>query len=279
MGAGAATDALSHPKSHDFGYGLALEIEPCTLGSNEAKRAGSQSTPPEAECMRRGITQSGGGTFAGNDRGTADQAGAGPCPGSRRFATRTTTVCKVNGKFHLLDDAEAVARILTGQGLRVLLIGAGAMAAHHYVRLTRDLDLAVAVSTSALKDLARQVQSRGWTVECRLPGADDPLDGVVDILTGRGLVQIVNFGGTFPAVISDALASDPQPVRPGSPILIMPLPHLIVLKLYAGGSKSRLDMIELLRRNEELDRKALAALCRRYRLRGLTEILREADSL
>jgi hypothetical protein len=179
----------------------------------------------------------------------------------------------------LLDEAEAVAGALAEQGMRVLLIGAGAMAAHNYVRFTRDLDLAVAVSTSALSELARHLRSPGRTVECRLPDAEDPLDGVVDIVTGHGLVQIVNFGGTFPAVILDALAADPQPVRPGSPILIMPLPHLIVLKLYAGGSKSRLDIIELLRNNGELDRKALATLCRRYRLRGLTEIMREADSL
>lgn len=179
----------------------------------------------------------------------------------------------------LLDEAEAVARVLAAEGTPVLLIGAGAMAAHNYVRFTRDLDLAVAISTSALENVTQRLKSYDWKVECCLPGINDPLDGVVDIVTPHGLVQLVNFGGTFPAVIADALDANPQPVRPASPLLITPLPHLIALKLYAGGSKSRLDIIELLRQNPSLERNALEALCRRYRLRGLRGIIREADSL
>jgi len=185
----------------------------------------------------------------------------------------------VSGPLTLLDEAEDIARLLADAKTPVLLIGAAAMAVHHYVRFTRDLDLAVAVSTRDLKRLANLLVSEGRRVEVSLPDFHDPLDGVVDILTESGLVQLVNFGGTFPAIISDAHAATPQPLRPESPIPVIPLPHLIALKLYAGGAKSRLDIFELVRQNEALDRPALVALCRRYRLRGLASILREADSL
>lgn len=176
----------------------------------------------------------------------------------------------------LLDEAEALARLLQAEGIPALLIGAGAMAVHHYVRFTRDLDLAVAIPVQKLQELAEGLQSRGWNVTCRLPDLDDPLGGVMDVMTGTGLLQIVNFGERFPAVIQDALQADPVPVRPGSVLPVIPLPYLIVLKLYAGGRKSEADILELLGSNPELDRKELEALCQRYRLRGLKALLQEA---
>lgn len=59
---------------------------------------------------------------------------------------------------------------------------------------------------------------------------------------------------------------------------IIPLPHLIGLKLYAGGMKSKADIVELLRRNPSFDRDTIRSLCRRYRLRGLEPLIREADT-
>jgi hypothetical protein len=52
---------------------------------------------------------------------------------------------------------------------------------------------------------------------------------------------------------------------------------LIALKLYAGGFKSRADIMELIRRNPELDLNAVRDLCRRYRLAEIDEWLREVD--
>jgi hypothetical protein len=51
------------------------------------------------------------------------------------------------------------------------------------------------------------------------------------------------------------------------------------LKLYAGGTKSKADIVELLRRNPAADRDRIRVLCRRYRLRGLEPLIREADGL
>jgi len=183
----------------------------------------------------------------------------------------------VRRKTTLLDEAEAVARFLEGQGIPVMLIGAGAMAVHHYVRFTRDLDMGVAVSVKLLQDLCGRLQASGWNVECRLPDHEDPLGGVVDIMTHSGLVQIVNFGGTFPAVILDALEIKPVPVRVGSPLRVIPLPYLIAMKLYAGGRKSQADILELLKYNPDLDRSQLESLSRRYRLRGLKALLKESE--
>lgn len=64
--------------------------------------------------------------------------------------------------------------------------------------------------------------------------------------------------------------------RPGSALKLVPLPHLIALKLYAGGTKSRADVLELLMRNPELDVVGVRELCRSYRLRGLEELINEA---
>ena len=66
--------------------------------------------------------------------------------------------------------------------------------------------------------------------------------------------------------------------RAGSPLKLVPLPHLIALKLYAGGTKSKADIIELLVRNPEVDLDALRELCRSYRLQGLDELITEAGA-
>jgi hypothetical protein len=51
---------------------------------------------------------------------------------------------------------------------------------------------------------------------------------------------------------------------------------LIALKLYAGGRKSEADIVELIRRNPELDVESVREVCARYRLRGLEPLIAEA---
>jgi hypothetical protein len=62
-------------------------------------------------------------------------------------------------------------------------------------------------------------------------------------------------------------------VRPGSSMKVVPLPQLVALKLYAGGYKSKADIVELLTRNPEADADEIRAVCSRYRLHGLEELL------
>ncbi|MFZ4778873.1 MAG: hypothetical protein ACOYM3_26195 [Terrimicrobiaceae bacterium] len=89
-------------------------------------------------------------------------------------------------------------------------------------------------------------------------------------------MQIVNFADRFPAVIDDAVRASTLVVREGSRLRLIPIPHLIALKLYAGGHKSKADIVELIARNPELDLGEVGELCERYRLEGIEELLREA---
>ncbi|MBX3744749.1 MAG: nucleotidyl transferase AbiEii/AbiGii toxin family protein [Verrucomicrobiae bacterium] len=175
----------------------------------------------------------------------------------------------------IIEVAEGVARILEARGVGAVVIGGVALAAHRYVRFTDDLDLAVSIERDALHAVADAIRGQGHSVAVRDPDLDDPLGGVMDV-TGRfGQVQVINYGGRFPAVIDDALREATQTIRPGSPLRLVPLPHLVALKLYAGGHKSKADIAELLRRNPEIDVDGLRKLCRRYRLPGLDELLRD----
>ena len=67
-------------------------------------------------------------------------------------------------------------------------------------------------------------------------------------------------------------------VREGSPLKLVPLPHLIALKLYAGGHKSKAEIVELLARNPDLDLDETRSICGRYQLKGLEDLIREANA-
>jgi hypothetical protein len=177
----------------------------------------------------------------------------------------------------LLHAAEDVLGLLQKHGMDAVVIGAVALAAYHYVRQTEDIDLGVNADLSGLRALAASLASAGYSVEFREPDAQDPLGGVIDVRGQFGLLQIISFAERFPAVIEDALEASSLRVRQGSPLKIVPLPHLIALKLYAGGHKSQADIVELLERNPGLDLDAVRSLCRKYRLGGLEELIVEAD--
>jgi hypothetical protein len=175
----------------------------------------------------------------------------------------------------ILRAAEQVADILKQHRIDAVVIGAVALAAHHYVRHTRDIDLGVNADLSTLRSVLISLREGGFTAELHEPGGDDPLGGVIDISGSFGMLQIVSFGGRFPAVIEDAVRSATMVVRPGSSLKLVPLPQLVALKLYAGGLKSKADILELLRRNPDADIDSIRAACKRYRLRGLEEVLAE----
>ncbi|MFM7034814.1 MAG: hypothetical protein ACKOYJ_06440 [Planctomycetia bacterium] len=176
----------------------------------------------------------------------------------------------------VIRAAEEIAEALEARGVGALVIGAVALAAHGYVRFTEDLDLGVNADLVTLKQVAESLRNKGFEVEVREPDGQDPLGGVVDVRGPFGLVQIVNYGGRFPAVIDGGLAAADTVIRSGSRLRIVPLPHLIALKLYAGGTKSRADIVEVLSRNPEADTAAILKLCRSWRLRGLDPLIEEA---
>ena len=176
----------------------------------------------------------------------------------------------------VIRAAEEVTGILESRGVGALVIGAVALAAHGYVRFTEDLDLGVNTDLGTLNQVADALRTAGFEVELREPDGQDPLGGVVDVRGPFGLIQIVNYGGRFPAVIDGGLAAADTVIRSGSRLRIVPLPHLAALKLYAGGTKSRADIVELLSRNPDADVAAIRDLCRNWRLRGLDPLIDEA---
>ena len=176
----------------------------------------------------------------------------------------------------VIRAAEEVAGILESRGVGAVVIGAVALAAHGYVRFTEDLDLGVNTDLGTLGRVADSLRTAGFEVEFREPDGEDPLGGVVDVRGPFGLVQIVNYGGRFPAVIDGGLAAADTVIRPGSRLRIVPLPHLVALKLYAGGTKSRADIVEVLSRNPDADMAKIRELCQGWRLRGLDPLIEEA---
>lgn len=176
----------------------------------------------------------------------------------------------------LLRAAEKVATVLEENRVGAIVIGAVALAAHGYVRFTEDIDLGVSVDLPKLRGVANALRSEGFTVVLREPDEQDPLGGVIDVTGPFGVVQIVNYGGKFPAVIDAGLAEATVVARSGSPLRIAPLPYLVALKLYAGGRKSQADIVELLARNREADLERIRAVCRSYRLDGLDPLIDEA---
>ena len=178
----------------------------------------------------------------------------------------------------LLDAAEEIARILQKQQIGVIVIGAAAMAAHHYVRLTHDIDLGVNASIQQLRLIENALTQAHFKAELREPDGQDPLGGVIDVTGSFGLVQIISFADRFPAAIDDALKAATTCIRPNSLLKLIPLPQLVALKLYAGGLKSKADIAELLLRNPEADLNAISETCNRYRLKGLSGILEELQS-
>lgn len=174
-----------------------------------------------------------------------------------------------------MKAAERVASLLVRNDVPALVIGAVAMAAHRYVRYTEDIDLGVDADLPKMRVLANALRDEGFTVELREPDSDDPLGGVIDVSGPFGLVQVVSFANRFPAVIRDALAGEDVRIRAGSDLRLVPIAQLVALKLYAGGSGSKSDIVELLRRNPEVNIDDIRATCRKYRLRGLDAVLKD----
>lgn len=178
----------------------------------------------------------------------------------------------------ILRAAEDIVEILRRHRVDAVVIGAVALAAYHYVRQTEDVDLGVNADLPKLRAAAESLRRAGYAVELREPDGADPLGGVIDVSGRFGLVQVISYADRFPAVIDDALRVSRVVVREGSPLRLVPLPQLIALKLYAGGYKSKADIVELLARNPELDRHEVRAVCDGYRLTGLEELIADADA-
>jgi hypothetical protein len=181
--------------------------------------------------------------------------------------------------------AERVATLASALRIETTLIGAYAMAAHHYVRGTRDIDLASAVALPALQSLKDAVIEAGLHAHLFLPDADDSLGGKLVVWTqvddtGEPLepVEVVNFLNPFrprrtpaPAAIRSSIPLE------GKPALRYPtLEHLIALKLDAGAPRDYADVIDLLRENPNADLEKIRATCRDYGFDAIDALIANA---
>ena len=162
----------------------------------------------------------------------------------------------VNRGERTLQVAEQVARVLLQHELPSAMIGAVAMAVHLFPRATKDLDLAISIDPfPRIRRVEERLRSEGFHAEFEAPDAEDSLGGVLRV-TGDDfdLIEVVNFHNLWrgadhaSALASEALGAALE-FEPGSPLKVVSLPYLIALKLYAGGRKSMLDVLELLERN------------------------------
>jgi hypothetical protein len=151
-----------------------------------------------------------------------------------------------------LDIARTIVRELERRELPSCVIGAAALAVHRYARATHDLDLATLVRTAQELDaLAEALRAHGLDVAVAHADAGDALGGVITVESDDALaVQVVNFfnpwNGWVPA---GKAALDHAIPRALGDLAVADVPHLVALKLYAGGRKSALDVIELLARH------------------------------
>lgn len=168
-----------------------------------------------------------------------------------------------------------------GRQVEPLLIGAVALAARGYPRYTEDVDLAVALPLSEFEVLAHSLRSEFSEVSLAHPDAQDPLGGVITIReTGALPIQIINFdnspSGGFPRLVQDALVR--AEIHDGTLAKIPLAEDLVFFKLYAGGPKSNLDILELMTRTR-IDIERLRTRAAEYRMtRELEAVLRLVDS-
>jgi len=179
----------------------------------------------------------------------------------------------------IMAAAEDVMGVLHRHRIDAVIIGAVALAAYNYVRQTDDMDFGVNADITVLRELEHALRAKGYDVALREPDAQDPLGGVLDIAGPFGLLQIVSYADRFPAVIEDAVRGATLVAREGSPLKIVPIPQLVALKLYAGGMKSKADIIELLVRNPDIDLELIHSVCERYRIQGFSELISEIERL
>jgi predicted nucleotidyltransferase len=184
-----------------------------------------------------------------------------------------------------------VARDLEASQVRFALIGGLAVSARAEPRFTRDLDLAVAVSTDReAEDLVRNLIQRGYrvlaqveqeaagrlaTVRLRPPGASGAAGIVVDLMFASSGIEPEL---TAAAEIVEMFAGVELPVAT--------VGHLIALKVLSRDDRARpqdrVDLRELLRvarhGDLELARGALARICERGYHRG-RDLSRALDEL
>lgn len=148
------------------------------------------------------------------------------------------------GKDEVHDAMHALCEALEREGIPYAIAGAMALNAHGYQRVTTDVD--VLLTKQGLATFKERYLGRGW-VE-RFPGSKGMRDAA------RGVKIDVLLTGDYPGDGRPKPVSFPDPsvaVR-GAGVMLLPLQHLVELKLASGMTnpdrlKDLADVQELIR--------------------------------
>lgn len=188
---------------------------------------------------------------------------------------------------HPIRLAERIATTARELGIETAVIGAMALAAHKYLRATKDVDLATAVDIYPdLRDLRDRLGEMGLSTRLTTPDDQDDLGGVLRVWEREDEegdpiepVEIVNFRNPYrprrspgPNAIKNAI-----PAGGDSTLRYVRLPDLIALKLDANSQKDFGDIVEVLKCNPGADLDEIRAVAGPFDRRGkLEELLAEA---
>jgi hypothetical protein len=195
------------------------------------------------------------------------------------MATDMSTPARIDPTVAL---AVHVAARLQAMGVDCALIGGGALAVYGYPRATVDLDLAVAVDPlTTLRPLANALRAEGYDAAYEAPDEHDVLGGVLSVSgPDTDPVQVVNFVNMLRARNDNPGATAIRTALPMADLAlrVVDLPHLIALKLWAGGPKSERDVLALIDANDDLDVADVEAACDAAHVGGAWRALLAANS-
>ncbi len=158
------------------------------------------------------------------------------------------------------------------------VIGALAASFHGVVRSSLDADAVISThgDPGLIEALISLLRARGWTVQRRVGGIDDPIDSVILITDGfQNRVDLLTGIRGMPA---DSLSRTVAAPILGATFRIIGAEDFVAMKLMAGGPKDLQDALGVLKvSGDQIDRALLQRLAARYgpdvakRLRELTD--------
>ncbi len=186
-----------------------------------------------------------------------------------------------------IELAERVAQLASKLGIETALIGAYALAAHHYVRGTDDVDLATNIELADLRRLQVAVEEAGLYSTLRMPDDEDPLGGVLVVWLevdddGDPIepCEVINFVNPYRPRTTPANDAIRNAISLGakSALRYPRLADLIALKLYSGGRRDTADVVELLVKNPTADVEEVRQVSKAHGFDQIDDLIEEANS-
>jgi hypothetical protein len=144
---------------------------------------------------------------------------------------------------------EAVSQMLVSIGAPYALIGARAVGARGYPRMTLDYDFLTSDARVLERGVWKELEERGATIDPRKGDFDDPIAGVVHISFADGVEADVLLAKW--KWESEIIERSERLDVGGSIVPVPSTSDLILLKLAAGGPIDLQDVVSLLATNRE----------------------------